>query len=100
MYTIAFVEGFDKYFKKIIKKNPILTKKFYKTIDLLALDPNYPSLNSHKVDIIGQEDVWVSRISGDIRLVWFYDGNQKLIINCIKIGTHNGANQIYNQKSS
>jgi mRNA-degrading endonuclease YafQ of YafQ-DinJ toxin-antitoxin module len=100
MFKIVFVDGFEKYFKKIIQKDPILIKKFYKTIALLSQDPNYPSLQSHKVDIIGYNEVWVSRITGDIRIVWFYDEKKQLVINCIKLGTHGGANQVYKNKSS
>jgi mRNA-degrading endonuclease YafQ of YafQ-DinJ toxin-antitoxin module len=100
MFKIVFVEGFEKYFKKIIQKDPILVKKFYKTTALLSQDPNYPSLQSHKVDIIGYDDVWVSWVSDDVRLVWSYDEKKQLVINCLKLGTHGGANNVYFKKSN
>jgi mRNA-degrading endonuclease YafQ of YafQ-DinJ toxin-antitoxin module len=100
MFALKYLAGFVKSYKKIIKGNSILEKQFLKTLKLLKTDPQYPSLQSHKVDVIGQNDVWVSRVSGDVRIAWFYDEDQHLIINCIKLGTHGGANQIYNNKSN
>ena len=67
---------------------------------LLKSDPRYPSLKSHKVDTIENKNVWVSWITGDLRLVWYYNEKKELVITCIQVGTHSGANQIYNQTSS
>jgi mRNA-degrading endonuclease YafQ of YafQ-DinJ toxin-antitoxin module len=100
MFKIEFVDGFEKSFKKVINNDPILIKKFYKTISLLAINPNYPSLKTHKVNIIDNEDVWVSSVSGDVRIAWIYDKDERLIITCLKLGTHSGSNQIYNKKSN
>lgn len=100
MFTLKYLAGFVKSYKKNIKGNPILEKQFLKTLKLLKIDPQYPSLQSHKVDMIGQNDVWVSRVSGDVRIAWFYDVDEQLVINCIKLGTHGGANQIYTNKSN
>ena len=100
MFKLKFLVGFAKSYKKIIKGNSILEKQFLKTLKLLKIDPQYPSLQSHKVDVVGQSDVWVSRMSGDVRIAWLYDEEEQLVINCIKLGTHGGANQIYNNKSN
>ncbi len=100
MFEIVFLEGFEKSFKKVIQKDKILIKKFFKVIELLSKDPHYPSLKSHKVDTIGYDDVWASSVSGDVRIIWFYDENEQLVINCLKLGTHGGGNQVYAKKSS
>lgn len=81
MFKLKYLSGFTKSYQKIIKGDFILEKQFLKTLKLLKTDPQYPSLQSHKVDIISQNDVWVSRISGDVRIAWFYDDQECLVIN-------------------
>ena len=100
MYKISFATGFDKSFQATIKKDKILIKKFFKTIRLLEENPFYPSLKSHKVDIISFENVWVSSVSGDVRLAWVFDSDNQTIIICLQLGTHSGSTQIYKNKSS
>jgi len=100
MYKIEFDIEFAKSYKKLIKGNSQLEKQFLKTIKLLAIDPKYPSLKSHKVDIINQRDVWSRSISGDIRLAWVYSKDKKSIIICLRVGSHSGTNKIYPKKSS
>ena len=100
MYIIEFEEGFEISYKKIIKGNSVLEKKLEKTLLFLKANPRYPSLKSHKVDTIEHKNVWVSWVTGDIRLVWYYNDEKELIITCIQVGTHSDANQIYNRKSS
>lgn len=101
MYKIEFDIKFSKSYKKVIKGNQILEKQFLKVTKQLSEDPKYPSLKSHKVDIINQREVWVSSVSGDIRLAWVYSKDGESIIICLKLGTtHSGANQIYTQTSA
>jgi|688.fasta_scaffold139235_2 mRNA-degrading endonuclease YafQ of YafQ-DinJ toxin-antitoxin module len=95
MYAVQFDVNFTKSYKKVIKGNAVLEKKFIKSIKLLAQNPKHPSLNSHKVDIIDQSEVWSSWVTGDVRLIWIYDQDKKSIIICLKVGTHSGANKVY-----
>ncbi len=100
MYNIKFDIDFDKSYQKLIKGNKILEKKFLKTITNLSINPKINSLKTHKVDIIDNEQVWVSYVSGDIRLAWIFDKDQKLVIICLKLGKYSGSSQIYRIKSS
>ena len=100
MYTLNFESSFELSYRKLIKGDIILEKKLKKVLELLINDPKYPSLKSHKVKTIDYTDVWSSWVTGDIRLAWTYDQDNKLVIICLKLGTHSGANQIYNKKSS
>lgn len=99
MYAVQFDVNFAKSYKKVIKGDEILEKRFIKCIKLLAQNPKHPSLNSHKVDTIDKSDVWSSWVTGDVRLIWIYNQTQKSIIICLKVGTHSGANKVYKNKS-
>jgi len=99
-YDLDFTPEFLNDYKKLIKKNKLLIKKFSKSLKLLADNPTHNSLKSHKVDTINHEDVWSSWVTGDIRIIWLYDSNNKLIIVLLETGTHSGSNKIYKKKSS
>jgi mRNA interferase YafQ len=100
MYKIEYDQDFQKSFKKVIGKNAKLLKKLKHCIETLAKDPFYPSLRSHKVDTIFEENVYSSWVTGDIRIIWKNNSNNEAIILCIRLGKHSGSNQIYKQKSS
>jgi addiction module RelE/StbE family toxin len=99
-YDLDFTPEFLEDYKKLIKKNNLLIKKFSKSLQLLAGNPQHNSLRSHKVDTIDNQDVWSSWITGDIRIIWLYDKDKKLVIVLLETGTHSGSNKVYKKKSS
>jgi mRNA-degrading endonuclease YafQ of YafQ-DinJ toxin-antitoxin module len=99
VYTLRFEKQFNKVFIKNFKNDKILTKALAKAISNLRTDPFHPSLKFHKVDIIDKREVFSSRVTGDWRLIWNFDEDDKMIVICLKLGTHGGANQAYINKS-
>lgn len=99
-YNLDFTPEFLADYKKLTKKNNLLIKKFSKGLKLLADDPQHNSLKSHKVDTVDNQDVWSSWITGDIRVIWLYDQNLKLVIVLLEAGTHSGSNRVYKKKSN
>jgi len=49
MYEIKFANGYEKRAIKFLKKHKDLYVKYKKTIELLASNPNHPSLRLHKL---------------------------------------------------
>ncbi len=49
-YKIIITDTYFKKLKKFIKKHPDLRDKYSKTIQLLEIDPFYPSLRLHKLE--------------------------------------------------
>jgi|688.fasta_scaffold18514_8 addiction module RelE/StbE family toxin len=94
-YDLDFTPEFLADYKKLIKKTPLLKKKFTKALKLLANNPKHGSLKSHKVDTINNQDVWSSWVTGDVRVIWMYDEDQKMIIILLEAGTHSGGNKVY-----
>ena len=87
IYKIQPSPRFEKKFKKLIKKNPEIQNKIRKFFNLLALDPKYPSLKSHQVDLAKYGKVWSSWLHDDLRVLWQYE-NDKIIILLLDIGSH------------
>ncbi len=48
-YNLVYSDNFVKKTQKLIKKNPPLKNKIYKTFELLENNPFYPSLRLHKL---------------------------------------------------
>ena len=79
----------DKYFKKLIKllkKNPTMQGKYFKTIKLLETNPHHPSLRLHKLQGNLKEYYSVS-INLQYRIVLDFIVTEKEII-LFDIGTH------------
>jgi len=49
MYEIRFTQKYEKIAKKFFKKHTNLKEKYIKTINILQLNPNHPSLRLHKL---------------------------------------------------
>lgn len=49
MAEIIYTDSYIKRAKKFIKKHPELTSQYEKTLKLLELNPNHPSLRLHKL---------------------------------------------------
>lgn len=88
-YKIQITEAFNNRYVKLVKKDKILMRRINKTIELLRQNPFYPGLHSHIVD----EDfyygnIYSSRVTGDIRILWAFDPKQRLVLILLKVGGH------------
>jgi len=87
LFIVDSTKLFDKKYSKLIKKNQSLEKKFLKFVDLLAIDPKYPSLKSHQVESSIYGKVWSSWVHDDLRVLWKYEGEQVVLL-LLNIGSH------------
>lgn len=49
MAEIIYTDSYNKRAKKFIKKHPELLSQYEKTLKLLEINPNHPSLRLHKL---------------------------------------------------
>lgn len=49
MYRIIYPDRYIKQAKKFLKKHPEIHKQYRKTLELLELNPQHPSLRLHKL---------------------------------------------------
>lgn len=87
--------GFVRQFKKITKNNPQLKEDILETIQVLKIDPFSHILRSHKVSAKIGGLKWSSRVNGNIRIIWDFNGKYIKIIELYDIGTHSGSNKVY-----
>ncbi len=50
VYKLIFPERYLKRARQFLKKHPTLLKQYQKTIELLELNPQHPSLRLHALD--------------------------------------------------
>lgn len=94
MFEIETTKDFRRKFTKLIKNNKKLELKVIKTIEQLRLDPRYPSLKTHKVDLPKSGTVYSSWVSGDMRIIW-KQVDKTFVLLLIDIGGHSGSGSVY-----
>jgi len=85
-YEIIFTESYTRRAVKFLKKHPELRNQYKKTLELLELNPQHPSLRLHKLTGTLSDLHSVSiNISYRITLEFLVEGNRILPVN---IGKH------------
>lgn len=93
-YKIITTKDFDKRFDKLAKRNLQLAKQVIDTLSTIEKDPFYNGLKSHKVESKVYGEVYSSRITGDIRILWDFVETKPIIL-ALTIGGHSGKNSVY-----
>ena len=85
MIKITWDQGFKRIYKKKVKNNDELKKKFWDAMDLFSKNLFNPQLRTHK--LTGKlEGLWALSIDYDCRVIFqFIDKNEVLLID---IGGH------------
>lgn len=93
VYKIKSNRVFAKNLKKLYKnKSQKDLDRVYIIIERIRVNPFHNSLNTHRVVFGKNESVYSSTVTGDIRILWVYDGSSILLID---IGGHSGKHSIY-----
>ena len=89
-YTLIFPNSYIKRAKKFLRKHPQIQGQYRKTLQLLELNPNHPSLRLHDLEgrLQGMSSVSIN-MSYRIVLEFEIRGKEILLIN---VGDHN---QVY-----
>lgn len=85
MIKIIWDQGFKRIYKKKIKNDEELKKKFWNAIELFSNEPFNPRLRTHK--LTGRlEGLWAFSVNYDCRVIFrFLDKSEVLLID---IGGH------------
>ena len=85
-YKLIFPESYLKKAKKFLKKHPELVERYKKTLRMLELNPNHPSLRLHKLK--GQlKDCYSVSLSLNYRIIIAFAETERGIV-FIDIGGH------------
>jgi len=75
----------DKHFVKSYGKLPAqLRRQIDNKLIFLAKDPNHPSLRTKRIQ--GTERLYESSVNMDVRLIWYYEGDNLIIL--LEVGHH------------
>ena len=94
-YHLVFSKIFFDKIQGLLKTNLKLAKRVDKVLQLLEIDPKNPSLHSHQVNAKNFGRAWSSSVTGDIRIIWNYDQQSKLVILILTLGSHSGGDKVY-----
>lgn len=86
MYKLTYTPRFKKAYASLtlVEKN-----QFQKKMELFVSNYLHPSLRTKKIQ--GQKDLYESSINMDIRIIWFFE-NEELIV-LVDIGHHDVLNK-------
>lgn len=87
-FKVELSKPFVKDAKKL-KKNKVAYSLVKKLIRQLSIDPFSSSLRTHKVRIPSLGEVWSSRLTGDLRVLWEFSSDNKLTIITLRLQGHN-----------
>ena len=80
-YQFTPTHRFQKHFKKLASQEK---KQLKKKLELLAQNPTHPSLRTKRIQ--GSELLFESSINMDIRIIWYYERPNMIIL--VDIGHH------------
>lgn len=85
-YTVYTIAACTRDIKRI--KDKETKEAIRKAFKIIAIDPFHQSLKTHSVNISSLGEAWSSRVSGDLRLIWQFDENDKLVILALRLQGH------------
>jgi mRNA-degrading endonuclease YafQ of YafQ-DinJ toxin-antitoxin module len=95
MYQLFPTKVFLRKAKSVIDTQ-VKKSALEKTLQNLELDPFYPALRTHKVQSRKFGQMYSSKVTPDLRLIWNFDQDNSLILLLLDIGGHSGGNKVYN----
>ena len=81
MYKIAYTERFKRVFNNLTNNEQI---QFQNKMKLFVENVLHPSLRTKKIK--GQKDLYESSINMDIRIIWYFENGELIIL--VDIGHH------------
>lgn len=85
MIRAAWDQGFKRSYKKLVRNNSRLKKKFWEKMKIFLENPFFPQLRTHKLSgkLAGQ---WAFSIDDDCRIVFEFVGKDQVLL--IDVGSH------------
>ena len=79
--TITYTQRFKKHYSKLTAAEK---EQFKNKLRLFAENPSHPSLRVKRIK--GTEDLFEFSVNMDIRVIWFYEGDE--LVAFVDIGHH------------
>ena len=85
MIRAVWDQGFKRSYKKRVRNNSRLKKKFWEKMEIFLENPFSPQLRTHKLSgkLAGQ---WAFSVDDDCRIVFEFVGEDRVLL--IDVGSH------------
>ncbi len=85
MIRAVWDQGFKRSYKKRVRNNSRLKKKFWEKMDVFLENPFFTQLRTHKLSgkLAGQ---WAFSVDDDCRIVFEFVGEDRVLL--IDVGSH------------
>ena len=80
-YKITYSGAFKRHYKKL---SDLWGEQTKKKLKFFVENPTHPSLRTKKIQ--GTEGIWESSVNTDMRIIWFYENNELILL--LDIGHH------------
>ena len=80
-YQLTFTDRFQKHFRTLTEQEK---KQLRQKLELLVENPLHPSLRTKRIQ--GTTDLFEFSVNMSIRVIWFYENNQMIIL--VDVGHH------------
>ncbi len=94
MFKVESSKTFRRKYAKLIVNNELVKAKVDNVIEQLKDNPWHSALKTHKVSTPKWGELYSSRVTGDIRIIW-RQLDKQLILILVDIGGHSGSKSIY-----
>ena len=81
LFKLTYSKAFKKHYQNLSSSEKQQTKK---KLEFFIENPMHPSLRTKKIQ--GAKGIWESSITMDIRMIWFYENDELIIL--LDIGHH------------
>jgi len=95
MYELISSKNFDKELKKLLLTRRLSKEQIKKVFLILMSNPFDNRLRTHKVNSRSYGLKYSSRVDGDLRIIWNFAENNKVILVLLTIGGHEGSKGVY-----
>ena len=95
VYRLIFTSPYLKQYHSLTRKDLKLREKVAMTLDKLSINPFDRNLRSHKVGTRRYGIKWSSRVTGDLRIIWDFEAENRMVVLLLDIGGHGGKKKVY-----
>lgn len=74
-YKLTYSKAFKKHYDKLSATEKKQTRN---KLELFIENPTHPSLRTKKIQ--GADGIWESSVNMDIRIIWFYENDELIIL--------------------
>lgn len=95
VYQLIPTKKYIRKVSKFIKGNFELGLKITQVSRLISEDPFNQRLATHKVILSSYGLVYSSRVTKDLRIIWYFNEESQIEIILIDVGGHTGSKAVY-----